>query len=320
MTRGPAAVGGHEHRAGGAVDPQRTWPSLHRTNPSPLRVCRHLGSSSPSTTTSTAACGTPNRQWRGAVAEAHAADGPARCDTADGGLDAGEVHAEADVRSGGEGEVATDVRTAEQESVGSGNSIGSRLARRARRRRDRATFDRPAAQRHITRGVAVDASGRGGLHPQRLLDGHVHVRWGVDDGRPRGVSRSTYHNTLRIMPSVVSMPPNMIDRRVRHHSSSASPRRGRRRPDVIADRVAASPPPPRRSARSPRRHALDRGHDVGYQPTDRATHAGRYRRARATRRRRPRRADRRGRGAGRRAAPPPRRGDESPEIAVDAAP
>ena len=85
-------------------------------------------------------------------------------------LQAGEVHADADVRPGGEGKVATDVRPVEQEPIGLGELGGVPVGAGERDDDVIAPFDRRAGDRDITCRVAVDER-CSGLEPQRLLDG-----------------------------------------------------------------------------------------------------------------------------------------------------
>ena len=96
-------------------------------------------------------------------------------------------------------------------------------------------------------GVAVDDR-RGGLHPQRLLDDG-----GQEDGvggRARWTSvRSRCATALRIMPSVVSMPPNIITAAFDDHLLLVS---------VPAAPLSSDPP----SARACRGRAGQRRHRV----------------------------------------------------------
>ena len=187
---------------------------------------------------------------------------------------------------------------------GSGNSAGSRLAPASETTTSVAGRDRRAGQLDVTRRVAVDDSG-GRLDPQRLLDGRRHeLRVGRRPRRGRRRRRAGSHRALRIMPSVVSMPPNMMTAALDTCSSPAErrPVRGAARTASASSAIArapsavgARPAPMPDTEATMSRYQASRRRDDTVRPG---------RRGRGSRRRRPRRAARPARPAAR----PARRG------------
>ena len=137
---------------------------------------------------------------------------------------------------------------------GSGNAVGIAVGGRDRDPDEVAAPDRRAAELHVARRVAVEHRGRG-LEPQRLLDRAREQAPGRPPPARAGPdARAGAATALAIIPSVVSMPPNISTAALETTSSRSSPAASSRdRGDERVGRVAVERRPERVAQRRERR-------------------------------------------------------------------
>ena len=107
------------------------------------------------------------------------------------------------------------------EHVGVGEDAGSRLAPASETRTRSPRAISAPAELDVAGGVAVDHRRRG-LDPQRLLDAPAAGPVGVGQRELAGMRRAGGRTALGIIPSVVSMPPNISTAALATTSSSVS--------------------------------------------------------------------------------------------------